>query len=1813
MASVPPVAPASGAAGGDDRLLVDVDALDRVLTRLALTDEERLSGVLEALLPRLLAAMPTPAQAHAPMHATAPVHAPGTASVPAAAAASTVVVAAAGAGSAGAPPTAPAPAPAPSPSTATAELRAASAASRERAAWEKCIEILSHIKKRVENKDSCQLPVAALLDVLCRVHAAAAPFVWMYIKMGLPRLPPHGLAALAPTLLQPTRFPPAYRSILLQWGLTSLQHVQWPAEVAARKAMFSTLLSREGEGESGAQAADAAEVLEACMATLLFVRPTAATIAALAGGAGATPAASAAASIGHGTTPQPPQAAPSSAAPLQAQPPSPADAAAALASAVSPGMSARGLLRVLPMDVLTPRAAAAALGELTASQLAARKRAVLKFAGAGVLADADAFVLAIAAAADVNADVVDAGDELAKRLPGVNLEDAGLLRRLSAFVLGAPSANALDAVSPAPNAVRTRVLNYLSRSRTAATTFPMAARVVFECWFGAATTVRLRLAGVKFAVSAFQLADLAILRPLGPAFLQGLLKLLALDAVLAPGSSAVAPAAGAGAVGAHASGTATALSPATATTHTHPTGAEASAGAGAGVRDGSGTGAGAGAGAGGRSEPGYRDAQEQQRLREHVYSAIGTLAARVPTAFASSLAVPKLLFAKLGSEDADVRLSVSEALSMVAGVYRSGEAPAAVLEDLHGLLEAAATSSEPRVRQAALDWAVRVFPFSDVRARYICIQLVGDPRVEVRELARNGLRPYRVARGPLGGIINRATPGFRGADGDADRADLAGIARRSDPTRQLAEGTGASSAGVGGGEATTASGTIDKAELEGADEPDDAELVADEATFATLARAYPAYSSLLRFFTQLDDDEDAARSPQGSGVRVTGAKRALEPDTASEVMGDAAIHYVDQPDGSKLPLGRRITQLSPLSIAAALEFINTCLDASAVLAGESAAAFIGRLDAGAELPLLHAHRSLIEYGLDGVEPSVADAGRLHEVAAGCLAQLLAAAPHRLCTVYAGRLGWTLQWLRSSSASIRASMAAVLGTTAVALPLDIASAPSPDSPTVAGIARDLMLLASATDPRAVDLKHGGLLSLGFLLGRALPRSLPPATDDAALRLSIPLSMFAPRWNALLLGLAASTVISQLGHRLALVREAATVALSMVARQQALPMDTGDAGAVVAAVSAALSGTPAAALPAAAGIDTRAGVALQLYRLATGQLTAGGGRAAAAAPAEAVDGAAADGGGHAAEGTGPQSAPATEGAAVCLGALASGELRSAGAGDAAAPPALELPPVVTAALHALLGMRVNKYEQVQFTVGAALVEAVTAVTATVPRGGAHVLRDDPLAAASGASGRESSAGAAAAAAARRHMPAREQALRDAAADWVVDAILAGPLQSLRAHERTAAAVWLLALVHTAGSVSPPLRARLPVLQAVFSRLLMEKSQFTQECAAKGLALVYEASDAATRKQLVSSLVESLSTGKRTAAASSVVAASAAGAAAAGAAAGSVDAAAVGSAVGPGPAGLSLSAAGDAAYKELCSMANELGQPDLIYRFLALSAHHAAWHTRGGAGFGLEALLRGRARREVEPYLKTLIPKLFRYQYDPSQRVRESMSRLWSVLVRDPKAAVDANIHAILRELIVASESANWREREAACSALADVLSGRGYDDVAPELELLWRASLRAIDDLKDSVRETALTTLKTLGRLTVRLCDPAQSSQRQGAATVAIVLPFLLHDGVTSPIKDAQTQCLSYLREVVKVAGPLLRPYIPDLVKTALSAMSSMESDALSHLQMHADAGTGAYGEGLSGEKLEGKQTPRRGGRCPSLSITCLLQTTCCVLS
>lgn len=63
------------------------------------------------------------------------------------------------------------------------------------------------------------------------------------------------------------------------------------------------------------------------------------------------------------------------------------------------------------------------------------------------------------------------------------------------------------------------------------------------------------------------------------------------------------------------------------------------------------------------------------------------------------------------------------------------------MEDIRALLlDGITTQTSSGVRFCAVQWATRLFPFSDPTARYICMLACADKKIEIREAGVNGLK-----------------------------------------------------------------------------------------------------------------------------------------------------------------------------------------------------------------------------------------------------------------------------------------------------------------------------------------------------------------------------------------------------------------------------------------------------------------------------------------------------------------------------------------------------------------------------------------------------------------------------------------------------------------------------------------------------------------------------------------------------------------------------------------------------------------------------------------------------------------------------------------------------------------------------------------------------------------------------------------------------------------------------------------------------------------------------------------------------------------
>lgn len=189
--------------------------------------------------------------------------------------------------------------------------------------------------------------------------------------------------------------------------------------------------------------------------------------------------------------------------------------------------------------------------------------------------------------------------------------------------------------------------------------------------------------------------------------------------------------------------------------------------------------------------------------------------------------------------------------------------------------------------------------------------------------------------------------------------------------------------------------------------------------------------------------------------------------------------------------------------------------------------------------------------------------------------------------------------------------------------------------------------------------------------------------------------------------------------------------------------------------------------------------------------------------------------------------------------------------------------------------------------------------------------------------------------------------------------------------------------------------------------------------------------------------------------------------------------------------------------------MNQPDMVYRFMNLASHNAIWNSRRGASLGFgsimgSSLFSQQAEMELKPFMPTLIPRLYRYQFDPNAKVAEAMKNIWKSLIKEPKKSVDQYFDVIVKDLLKSIGDRMWRTREASCNALADLLHGREMEQIEPWLQDIWVMSFRALDDIKESVRLSALSTVKNLTNMTIRYCDPTVVSVSKGQKIMDIVM-------------------------------------------------------------------------------------------------------------
>lgn len=380
------------------------------------------------------------------------------------------------------------------------------------------------------------------------------------------------------------------------------------------------------------------------------------------------------------------------------------------------------------------------------------------------------------------------------------------------------------------------------------------------------------------------------------------------------------------------------------------------------------------------------------------------------------------------------------------------------------------------------------------------------------------------------------------------------------------------------------------------------------------------------------------------------------------------------------------------------------------------------------------------------------------------------------------------------------------------------------------------------------------------------------------------------------------------------------------------------------------------------------------------------------------------------------------------------------------------------------------------------------------------------------------------------------------------------------RQAVALWLLAIVKACDQ-REPVQDKRKILQMAFTNLLTEDNELVQDVASRGLGLIFSMSNESDQSDLSNLLLEQLTEGNR----------------------GKAKQVAEDTVLfeegvlGKTPTGANLST-----YKELCSLASDLNQPEILYSFMQLANNNASWNTRLGAAFGLKSIS-GVAKVKMQPYLSKIVPRLFRYKYDPTPKIQNSMISIWDSVVIDNKETMELYYWEILDDVSSNLTHPEWRTRIACCLAIRDLIRRpaglrlRSTDPESsssvekmevdgsvpePEIKKLWTQLYRVMDDIHEGTREAAEGTAKLLAKLCVVSvsCDHGKS----GLSVSSSVLPFLLEIGVTHTVAEIRRVSLKTISEMIDSSGQLIQPHLADLIPCLLKATGELDSSRLSQI-------------------------------------------------
>ena len=367
------------------------------------------------------------------------------------------------------------------------------------------------------------------------------------------------------------------------------------------------------------------------------------------------------------------------------------------------------------------------------------------------------------------------------------------------------------------------------------------------------------------------------------------------------------------------------------------------------------------------------------------------------------------------------------------------------------------------------------------------------------------------------------------------------------------------------------------------------------------------------------------------------------------------------------------------------------------------------------------------------------------------------------------------------------------------------------------------------------------------------------------------------------------------------------------------------------------------------------------------------------------------------------------------------------------------------------------------------------------------------------------------------------------------------------RQASVIWLLCLVQYCSHLKE-IQDRLRECQVAFKGFLADRDSLNQESAARGLALVYDKGNKSLKDDLIRDLISSFTGNTGLAGRGNV----------------SEDTELF------DPGALPTGEGSITTYKDIMSLAAEVQDPSLVYRFMSLASNNAIWSERAAFGkFGLSSIL---SDASTDGYLSKnpkIYPALFRYRFDPNTNVRNSMNDIWAAIVKEPAKTIDLHFDSIMNDLLKHVLGKEWRVRQASCAAIADLVQGRTFEKYEKYLATIWELTFKVCDDIKESVRDAAMSLARVLTGVLTRGLEAGESSSSAGKM-LKQVLPFLLSpSGLESGAPEVQDFSRKTLLKIIKSGNrKTLRPFVSGLVGRLLTLLSSIEPEMINYIHLNA---------------------------------------------